>query len=81
MHEELQQEDSTDDAQTVIGLQRLGLWGMSSQLLNTVSNLPSRTHHALVLLTTIPDPRCPGSMDNLLQTRRRHPRPIPTIDG
>ncbi|KAI0506851.1 Ferroportin1-domain-containing protein [Xylaria bambusicola] len=36
MHEETQQEDSVDDAQTIIGLQRLGLWGMSSQLLNTI---------------------------------------------
>ncbi|KAI1360012.1 Ferroporti-1 [Xylaria arbuscula] len=36
MHEESQQEDVTEDGRTVVGLQRLGLWGMSSQLLNTI---------------------------------------------
>ncbi|KAI0815459.1 Ferroportin1-domain-containing protein [Xylaria sp. FL0064] len=41
MHDE-PQEESTTDAQTVIGLQRLGLWGISGQLINTVSSF--RTH-------------------------------------
>ncbi|KAI1298832.1 Ferroportin1-domain-containing protein [Xylaria venustula] len=36
MREEPQQEDSINDAQTVVGLQRLGLWGISSQLINTI---------------------------------------------
>ncbi|KAI0404456.1 Ferroporti-1 [Xylaria palmicola] len=34
--EQSQHEESTDNAETVVGLQRLGLWGMSSQLLNTI---------------------------------------------
>ncbi|KAI1422256.1 Ferroportin1-domain-containing protein [Xylaria sp. FL1777] len=36
MGEEPQQEDSINDAQTVVGLQRLGLWGISGQLINTI---------------------------------------------
>ncbi|KAI1272725.1 Ferroportin1-domain-containing protein [Xylaria sp. FL0933] len=35
MHDE-SQEESTTDAQTVIGLQRLGLWGISGQLINLI---------------------------------------------
>ncbi|KAI1151597.1 Ferroportin1-domain-containing protein [Nemania diffusa] len=36
LHDELQHDESTTDSQTIIGLQRLGLWGMSGQLLNTI---------------------------------------------
>ncbi|KAI1172398.1 Ferroportin1-domain-containing protein [Nemania sp. FL0916] len=36
LHEEAAQGDLTSDAQTAIGLQRLGLWGLSSQLINTI---------------------------------------------
>ncbi|KAI3332694.1 Ferroportin1-domain-containing protein [Ustulina deusta] len=36
LREEPQQEEPTSDAQTIVGLQRLGLWGISSQLLNTI---------------------------------------------
>ncbi|KAI1352279.1 Ferroportin1-domain-containing protein [Xylaria sp. FL0043] len=35
MHDESQEESSTD-AQTVVGLQRLGLWGISGQLINLI---------------------------------------------
>ncbi|KAI0429390.1 Ferroportin1-domain-containing protein [Xylaria sp. FL1042] len=35
MHEE-PQEESTNHAQTIVGLQRLGLWGISGQLINTI---------------------------------------------
>ncbi|KAI1740693.1 Ferroportin1-domain-containing protein [Xylaria scruposa] len=34
--EEPHHDDSISDTQTIVGLQRLGLWGMSSQLLNTI---------------------------------------------
>ncbi|KAI0490167.1 Ferroportin1-domain-containing protein [Xylaria cf. heliscus] len=34
--EEPHHEDSISDTQTIVGLQRLGLWGMSGQLLNTI---------------------------------------------
>ncbi|KAJ8111591.1 hypothetical protein ONZ43_g5584 [Nemania bipapillata] len=33
---ELQHDESANGSQTVVGLQRLGLWGMSGQLLNTI---------------------------------------------
>ncbi|KAI0098750.1 Ferroportin1-domain-containing protein [Nemania sp. FL0031] len=37
LHDEtLRDEESADNTQTIIGLQRLGLWGMSGQLLNTI---------------------------------------------
>ncbi|KAI0967733.1 Ferroportin1-domain-containing protein [Xylaria arbuscula] len=36
MREEPQQEGSINDVQTVVGLQRLGLWGISGQLINTI---------------------------------------------
>ncbi|KAI1268790.1 Ferroportin1-domain-containing protein [Xylariaceae sp. FL1019] len=36
LQDEETHEDRINDAQTVIGLQRLGLWGMSSQVVNTV---------------------------------------------
>ncbi|KAI0549062.1 Ferroportin1-domain-containing protein [Xylaria curta] len=34
--EEPHHDDSISDTQTIVGLQRLGLWGMSGQLLNTI---------------------------------------------
>ncbi|KAI2635065.1 Ferroportin1-domain-containing protein [Xylaria nigripes] len=33
---EAQHEEPLNDAQTIVGLQRLGLWGMSSQVINTM---------------------------------------------
>ncbi|GAP82642.1 putative solute carrier family 40 (iron-regulated transporter) protein [Rosellinia necatrix] len=36
LYEEQWPEGSTNETETVIGLQRLGLWGISSQLINTV---------------------------------------------
>ncbi|KAI1132489.1 Ferroportin1-domain-containing protein [Nemania abortiva] len=36
LREDLRDEDSANSTQTIIGLQRLGLWGMSGQLLNTI---------------------------------------------
>ncbi|KAI1116791.1 Ferroportin1-domain-containing protein [Nemania sp. NC0429] len=36
LHDEAQHEEPISDTQTVVGLQRLGLWGISSQLINTI---------------------------------------------
>ncbi|KAI3318382.1 Ferroporti-1 [Xylariaceae sp. AK1471] len=36
LHEEPPNEESINDTQTTVGLQRLGLWGMSGQLINTI---------------------------------------------
>lgn len=36
LQEEAQYQEPINDVQTVVGLQRLGLWGMSSQLINTI---------------------------------------------
>lgn len=37
LQEETQHEESVNDTQIIVGLQRLGLWGISGQLINTVS--------------------------------------------
>ncbi|KAI0415622.1 Ferroportin1-domain-containing protein [Xylaria grammica] len=36
MHEEPEQEKSITDAETIVGLKRLGLWGISGQFINTI---------------------------------------------